>query len=65
MGRLKTRLDHVLIGRRWHSIVLDVQSFRGDDCDTYHYLVIAKVRESLAVGKRVAERFDNQTLNLR
>ena len=42
-----------------------MQSCRGADCDTDHYLVTAKVKERLAVGKRAAERFDNQTLNLR
>jgi len=40
--------------RRWHSSVLDVRSFRGADCDTDHYLVIAKIRERLAVGKQAA-----------
>ena len=54
----------VLIDRRWHSSVLDVRSFRGADCDTDHYLVIAKVRERLAVGKQVAQRLDRQRFNL-
>ena len=51
--------------RRWHSSVLDVQSFRGADCDTDHYLVIVKVRERLAVGKQAAQRFDRQRFTLR
>jgi len=64
-GKTHNQIDHVLIGRRWHSSVLDVRSFRGDDCDIDHYLVIAKVMERLAVGKQAAQRFDRQRFNLR
>ena len=64
-GKTHNQIDHVLTDRRWHSSVLDVQSFRGADCDTDHYLVIAEVRERLAVGKQAAQRFDRQRFNVR
>jgi len=58
-------IDHILIDRRRHSSILDVQSFRGADCDTDHYLVVAKVRERLAVSKQAAQKFDGERFNLR
>ena len=42
-----------------------MRSFRVADCDTDHYLVIAKVRKRLVVGKQAAQRFDRQRFNLR
>ena len=56
---------HILIDRRRQSSILAVQSFRGVDCDTDHYLVVAKVRERLAVNKQAAQNFDVERLSLR
>ena len=53
-----------MIDRRWQSSVLDVRRFRGAECDTDHYLVIAKVRESLAVVKQATERLDGHRFNM-
>ena len=44
-GKTHNHIDHVLIERRWHSSILDVRSVREADCDTDHYLVVARVRE--------------------
>jgi hypothetical protein len=50
-GKTHNQMDHILIDRRRHRNILDVRSFRGVDCDTDHYLVVAKVRERLAGNK--------------
>jgi hypothetical protein len=47
-----------LIGRSWNLNTLNVLSFRGAESDTDHYLVIANVRERLAVSKQAAQKFD-------
>jgi len=48
-GKTHNQINQMLIDRRWHLSILDVRSCRGADCGTDHYLVVAKVRESLAV----------------
>jgi endonuclease/exonuclease/phosphatase family metal-dependent hydrolase len=43
-GKTHNRIDHIFIDR-WHSSILDVRYFRGDVCDTDHYLVVQKLRK--------------------
>jgi hypothetical protein len=54
----------ILIDRRWHSSILDVQLFRATDCDTDHYLVVAKVRERLATSEQTTHRVHMERFNL-
>ena len=44
--------------------ILDVRSFSRVDCYTSHYLVVAKIRERLAVSKQAAQKFDGERFNL-
>ena len=41
-----------------------MRSFRGVDCDTDHYLVVAEVMERLAVSEQEAQKFDGEKFNL-
>jgi hypothetical protein len=60
VGKSHNQVDHILIDRRWHSSILDVRSLRGADCDIDHYLVVAEVRERLAVSKQATQKFDGK-----
>jgi endonuclease/exonuclease/phosphatase family metal-dependent hydrolase len=62
-GQTHNQIDHILIDRRWHSSTLDVQSFRGANCYTDHYLVVAKVRERLAVRNKQHRNLMGKYLN--
>jgi endonuclease/exonuclease/phosphatase family metal-dependent hydrolase len=64
-GKPHNHIDHILVDRRRHSTVLDVRSFRAADCDTDHYLVVAKFRERLAVNKLRSQRFHMERFNLK
>jgi hypothetical protein len=56
-GKTKNQTDHILIDRRWHSSILDSRIFRGADCDTDQYLLVANVKEILAVINKQHRNF--------
>jgi hypothetical protein len=48
-----------------HSNTSDVCSFKGADCDTDLYLVLAKLRERISVSKRARQKFDLDRFDLK
>jgi hypothetical protein len=56
-GKTHNQTEHILINRRWHSSVIEVQCFRRADCDTDYCLVVSNVRKRLAVNKEAATEF--------
>jgi hypothetical protein len=64
-GKPHKQIDHILVDRRRHSNVLDVRSLKAADCDSDHYLVVAKVRERLAVNRQRSHRFNMERFNLK
>jgi hypothetical protein len=46
-------------------LVLDVRSYKAADSDSDHYLVVTKVRESLAINKQRSHKFHVERFNLK
>jgi hypothetical protein len=63
-GKTHNQTDHILVYRRWHSIILDVQSFRKLPVILIS-LVFAKVRERLSARKKATQKTDVERFNLK
>jgi hypothetical protein len=61
-GKNHNQIYHILIDKRWHSIILDVRSIRRADCDIDHYLVVARFRERFIVSKQEAQNLGRKDL---
>jgi len=65
MGRLTNRLITCIDRQETAFEHSRCKKFQGADCDTDHYLVVAKLRERLAVRKQGAQKFVGERFNLR
>lgn len=62
-GKTENQIDHVLIDRRHASDILQVDSCRGADCNSDHYLVRIKCRQRIATYRvkrveKAPQRYD-------
>jgi hypothetical protein len=57
--------DFILSHNKRGFFISVVRSFRAADCNTDHYLMVAKVRDRLAVSKRTAQRIHMERFNLK
>jgi hypothetical protein len=64
-GKNHSQIDHIPVDRQRHLSVDNVRSFRTADCDTDHYLVVAKVRERLVVNKQRSHSLHTEMFNLK
>jgi hypothetical protein len=64
-GKTQNRVKYNLIDSHRYSSLLEDRSFRAADCDTNHYLVVAKCRDRLAVNKQRSRRFHMERLSLK
>jgi hypothetical protein len=64
-GKTHNHIDNVLIDRLRHSSILDVQPFRAADCDSEHYLVVAKMWDRQAMNQQGSHKFHMERYNLK
>jgi hypothetical protein len=64
-GKTYNQIHHILIDTRRHSSIPNVRSFRAADCDTDHYLAVAKVGETLAMSTKTTHRVRMERFNLK
>jgi hypothetical protein len=62
-GKTHNQIDHILIDKRWPSSIVDIQGLKRGDCDNDHYLVVAKLRETMVVSKQAAQNFNGERFN--
>jgi len=65
-GQTYNQIDHLLIDARHVSNVMDVRTFRGANIDSYHYLLMSKIRSRISNARKVcgsyARKFNSNKL---
>lgn len=51
--RTRNQIDYVLIEHRFRSSIIDVRRYRGADCETHHFLVVAKFKIKVKSSEKI------------
>ncbi|KAL4089543.1 hypothetical protein QTP88_024563 [Uroleucon formosanum] len=62
-GITTNQIDHILIQKRFRSCIKYIRSYRGADCNTDHFLVVAKFELKLQSRKQL-EKENSRKINL-
>ena len=61
-GNTTNQIDHVMVKRKFRKSLMDVRAYKGADCDSDHFLLIAKVRVKLTTKRAQATRKERVNL---
>ena len=61
---LHNQIDHVLVDKRRQSIIINILSLRGSNCDTDYCLVVAIIRERLSLKNGIKQYLVGHRYNL-
>jgi hypothetical protein len=40
--------DHILVNKRWKSAIQDVRTYHGPNCDSDHWMIMAKMKQRIS-----------------
>ena len=48
-NKTMNEVDHILVNERWKSAVQDVRTYLGPNCDSDHWMVMAKIKQRISM----------------
>jgi hypothetical protein len=64
-GTANNQIDHILIDAGHENNMMDVRTYRGENADSNHYLVITRIRAKISRSKYVLNKEKTIRYNIR